>query len=394
MLQKLFIIFIFFTGVNFISIDAGAKDKKNFDGEIDVDTLDIARVLIKDKHFDRSLAVLSDIDISKTTIDKSDYYLLLGITHMSLENVESAKDAFLKSVENGVKDKMVYLFLGQIFYKLNDYQKSIEYLEKGKSAADHHAASFLLKANAWFRINNFAAAFDTLDEGIKKFPDDRQLQENRILLYIDAKLFQKAIILAEKYLSNDEVTAENYTAMSEAFIRGGEPQKAIIVLEAARLLYPDKNELTAQLARAYVKNGQELVAARLFQQAYLENEKDNEMFLLDAAELFRRHGQYYQALQLNKKISDQKTKIKQRAGILVETGQFEEIALMVDRLERLDLLKDDSILYAVAYSFFKISDFVNADLYLSKIRDSKYFDKAVELRRAIEQCRHSGWQCE
>ena len=54
-------------------------------------------------------------------------------------------------------------------------------------------------------------------------------------------------------------------------------------------------------------------------------------YVVEAAELFRRSGRLERALFLNKRIADQKAKIKQRLQILLELERFEMIVAMEAR---------------------------------------------------------------
>ncbi|MBN2340170.1 MAG: hypothetical protein JXX29_07665 [Deltaproteobacteria bacterium] len=358
--------------------------------EDDVDELGLVSVMIKDKHYDRALVLLGEINPNRAGMDKGKYYLYLGLCHLSLLNAQDAYNALKKAVSFTQKDKMAYVFLAQAAFKLEKYKETISYIEKGGEAATALEATYMLKANAFWKLNDLHGAWLTLKEGTKRFPNNVEMKRSTVLVLVEAGLFQQAVVEGKKFLADERATPDDYTAISEAFLKGGAHEEAILVLEAARLSFPNEPKLTVQLARAYMKSGNELISARLFHLASLENED----FTTDAAELYRRKGQYYKALRLNEKIVDQKVKIRQRMGILIEMTRFEEAAALAPRLFRLGLLEEAPIQYGLAYSYFKNGAFNKAEDILSKITDPVYFTKAMDLRLAIERCVASGWQCE
>ena len=115
---------------------------------------------------------------------------------------------------------------------------------------------------------------------------------------------------------------------------------------------------------------------------------------MDAAELFKKGGRPVQALYLNADVPDQKAKVRQRLGLLVELERFEEAAALAPRLERLGLTDEDAVTYALAYALFQVGKFDSAERYLKQIRSPELFGNAMELRRSMERCRALGWECQ
>ena len=72
-------------------------------------------------------------------------------------------------------------------------------------------------------------------------------------------------------------------------------------------------------------------------------------YALYTAELYRQSGQMERALCRNRLVADQTEKIKQRLTLLIEGERYEESAALLDRVERLGLLSNESIAYALAY---------------------------------------------
>ncbi|MEM7055194.1 MAG: hypothetical protein AAF446_11730, partial [Pseudomonadota bacterium] len=106
-----------------------------------------------------------------------------------------------------------------------------------------------------------------------------------------------------------------------------------------------------------------------------------------------RAGWLMQALSLNAQVIDQSRKLKQRLAIFVELGRFDQAAGMHNDLTRVGLLEDEDIRYALAFAYFRIGDFDQAERQLVQLTRADLFRKAAELRRIMEQCAEEPWLC-
>jgi hypothetical protein len=145
-----------------------------------------------------------------------------------------------------------------------------------------------------------------------------------------------------------------------------------------------------RLALCYVGDGKPLAAAQLVHRASYIDPK----LRVEAAELYRRARKLTMALLVNAQVLDQRKKLRQRLGLLIEARRFEEAAALELRLSRLGLLKDQQLVYALAYSFFRIGRFRKSERWLKQVTDPGLFRKAVELRRSMATCESQGWMCQ
>jgi thioredoxin-like negative regulator of GroEL len=195
--------------------------------------------------------------------------------------------------------------------------------------------------------------------------------------------------LGQTYFEVAEPKVEDFIAIGEALRRAGAHERARVILEEARLRYPENTKVVVHLAHAYLATGHMITAGELMQLAA----EDDPKYILEAAELFRRGGAYERALYMNSQVVDQKEKFKQRVSILLDQRRFVNISSMEARLNRLGLLQDQQILYTLAYANFKTGDYDDAERLLKRITDSELFKSAVELRRAIQVCAEEPWRC-
>jgi tetratricopeptide (TPR) repeat protein len=247
-----------------------------------------------------------------------------------------------------------------------------------------------MEAQCHWRLGDRFAAWRALSRGLKRHPADRELNRQRVLLMVDLGLFQRATEAGLRFLTRFGSDPESYVAIAEALRRGKQHHRAILILEQARLRFPATDEILKQLARSYLDDGKPLAAAELVARAAHRKPA----YRLEAAELYRRAGQLVVAMALNAQATQQKAKVRQRLGLLVELERFEEAAAMAPRLSRLGLLADEEIAYALAYALFKTQRFDLAERQLKRITRPKIFARAVALRKAMDACRKQRWACE
>ncbi len=380
--------------VIFICAESAASGApgKNREKEPEVDHLALATMMVRDGHYDRAAVVLSELVLEEQgeDFDLPRYHMLFGMVRLERNEYGDAGKSFERSIEAGQTEPVVHVFLAQALFGLGRYADMVAELGKAGGAADRLAGAFMLRAQAHYKMDDRPAAFRALDRGIRLHPDDMELLRYRVLLLVDMGLFQVAVEEGKAYLEREGAEAKDYATICEALIKGGDPQSAVLLLEEARLRHIGDVDITLQLARAYLKMGKPLTAARLFHGV----SRIDPALVLDTAELYRRAGRLTTALSLNADVTDQAAKIRQRLGILIELERFEEAAVLEPRLTRLGLLEDDSVRYALGFGLFKSGRFDRVERHLKLIRDPALFEKAVELRRAMDLCRASGWECE
>ena len=367
------------------------KDEPVDDSADEVDPLAVAALMIADKHFDRAEAVLESVDLKSVPadFDRARYYLLYGLVLLELGKYEGADAALGKSVAAGQSDKTVYLFAAQAEFHLEKYKEAVANLEKAGEEATKLPGGVLLRAECHWRAKEQRKAFEVIGLGLKQYPDNDEMKKARVLLLVDLGLYQAAMEEGLKYLSEKQASPDEYTALAEALIEGKQSERAAVLLETARLTFPENADILIQLAKAYLESGHTLVGARLFEHASNISPK----LTADAAELYRRAGRTVDAIRMNAKIADQPTKIRQRLGLLIETERFEEAAALAPRLKRLHLTDEDAVVYGLAYAYFMIGQFKESERYLKQISDGQLFEKAIQLRRIMGTCTASGRQC-
>ncbi|BCX82560.1 hypothetical protein MIT9_P2146 [Methylomarinovum caldicuralii] len=356
--------------------------------------LDLAARMVKDRHYTRALGILLKQSLPEGDSDKDvafrrRYHTIAGLAYLGLQQYPKARDELLQALAEGEAEPLLYVYLAQVYYRLGDYAKTIEAIDQTGALLDKYPQLYEFKAQSQWKLKQEGDAWKTLAQARRKFPQDARFLKRQVYFLLDKKLYRQAAELGLAYLNQVQGDAKAYAALGNALLRGGEPSLASVVLEKGRLRHPDDPILAKLLAHSYIRRDMPLAAALVLEQAA---RLDPNLYA-DAAELYRRAGALYEALNLNGKIPDPKRKRRQRLAILLALKRYEEALAMQRPLRRIGLLQEDAVRYALAYAAFKAGRLTQTETLLQGIRDPKIFRQAAELRRLIQQCEQQPWRC-
>lgn len=384
-----------------------------------VNVLAIAAVLIRDGHAERARIILNQFKTnpkdkpSKQKAQKAQYHMLLGIIYTKKGLSKSAVRHYEQAVQHGLRKPLLFVFLAQGYFRLARYQKALTALARAPKEAETIPGVFLLKAQSLWRLKRHTEAYTVLQKGRKQHPTVKAMLRLQVLLLIELKLSREAKRAFRTYIQERQTETrtaiakqttpsadpkaksplhtllDTYLMFAGAFHRQQLLPSAILVLEEAMLWSPENPVILLQLARLYMESKQPRTAAELLERAARSQPK----LMVEAAELYRRAGMFWRALYLNAQVVNQKAKIKQRLGLLIERKRFEEAAALAPRLSRLGLLRNQQLLYALAFACYKTGRYRDANKWLGRISDRDLFRKAIFLRKAIQSCAKRQWWC-
>lgn len=355
----------------------------------EVDYLALASLMLRDGNLDRAITALDQVDLSKEGLDLVRYHTLRGMTYMRRGELEPARDSLQRATEEGEAQAVVYVYLAQVNYKLEDWAAAIDALDRAGTAVERIPSVYHMRAQANWLQGEKAMAIAVLDQASLVFPDDASFQRRKVFYLVDLGLFKEAVVQGRAYLDRSQGRLEDYVALGNALRASGELDEAAVFLEQAQLRFPESSEVKKVLAHVYIERGELSAAADLLYQASLLDPA----LLPEAAELYRRSGQTFRAMNLNGQIANQEEKLRQRLALYLELGNYEQAAAMEIPLRRVGLLAEEDLRYAVAYALFKTGDFEDAERHLAQLNRPDLFRKAAELRRAIQDCAGERWKC-
>ncbi len=359
-----------------------------------VNALELAALLLRDGHPQRALSALAEQDPQDPGVDRVRYHTLQGLAHLRLSHFPQARtaleQALVAAAESGeAPSPRLYLHLARAAYALEDHRAVVDALERAGALLSSQPALQLIYGRSLWALGRHEAAWQSLVQAQRQHPDDPRFPRQRLAWLIESGLYQQAGELGVDYLRRLAQGPRDYLAVADALRRGGGVEAAILLLEQARLRYPGDAGLWRLLGQLYLSQGQRLTAAELYRRAA----EIDPRYLHEAAELYRRAGHLHLALYLNMGVSDQRAKMRQRLGLLLELGRFDQAAAMAPTLRRLHLLEDDAVRYALAYAYFKTQRLTAAERILQGIRQGPWFQKATALHAALARCREDELAC-
>ena len=363
--------------------------EKKKEEEPKVDTIALASRLFQDGFVDRATKTLAQTDLKDPEVDKPLFYLLSGLIALKRSDFNKAIVSLKQAIDLGHPDPLVKINLARAYFGKKDYPKALAVLLIVKPTVEKDSDAMLLLCRTYWELNDANKALVTIDKGKALFPKQIDFPRLEMHYLIKLGLFREIADKRKAFLSHKGIEADDITTLSEAMRKTDQLKEAEIMLTEGLVKNRRNIPMNLLLSRVLLDQDKKMSAALVLEEVAQYEEK----YLLEAAELYRRAERLDRALYLNKRISDQTTKMKQRLQILLQMERFEMVSAMEPRLARLGLLKNDSIRYALAYGLFQIKDFERSRKHLKTLKDPEVFQKSLELRQAIQECEAADWLC-
>ncbi len=344
--------------------------------------LDSAAMLLADGEPARAEAVLGRVDLSVPGLDLPRFHRIRGIAKLQQRAWAAAAADLALAVADPAGDAFLYVLLAQAHLENRDPTAARAALGRAGEAGDRLAGTWLLRARIADALEDPAGAWQALVEGQRRFPDDVDFINHQVAMLVRLGLYQEAMSRGRVLLERDDAGPDEVLILAEALRRAGEHESAALILEEGRLRHPGHDQLTVSLGFAYLAADMPLAAGELL----LRASDADAAVALDAAEAFRRAGQLERALYCNSLVPDPAAKARQRLGLLMEAQDHERAVALQPRLDRLGLLDDDALAYALAWSWFQLDDFDNSERLLRTLEDPTFFEYANQLRTEMQAC--------
>lgn len=408
-----------------ISLSASlvAKEKNTL-----VDHLAIASLLIYDGKYDKAKDELLLVDKKADNFDAAKYYTILGVLASKTDDYKNAVSNYTKAIDatktkvfkapkivhkekylfsigssekkdtapefdaaKVKKEKLekLYMYLSQSYFKIKEYEKTAKSLDLAGDKGRERASLFALRAECYWKIKQYSNAIDALNIGSNLFPKNTNLLKQKFYYFADLGLYQAAIKNAKLYMDKTNADANEYIILAQLLFEAKQVDEAIKILEIAKAKFPSSAKSKILLGHVYLKKDMPRTTAYMFKHAAYNDTS----YLKDAVEMHRRIKDYPHAIFLNSQIPDKVEKLKQKLALHIDRGEFAKVIGLKDALNRYNLLKDDNIRYALAYSYYMSKDYNSAEKNLKKIQDTDLFKKSTIIRANIEKCRNNSMEC-
>jgi tetratricopeptide (TPR) repeat protein len=393
-----------------------------------VDHLSVATLLIYDGKYEKAEDELDLVDTKSDSFDEAKYYTIKGVLASKTDDynkaitnykkaIEATKNKEFKAPKSASKEKYLfsiassdskektpkfdatkvkkekieklYMYLSQSYFKIKEYEKTAKSLDLAGDKGKERASLFALRGECYWKIKQYSNAIDALNRGSNLFPKDTTLQKQKFYYFADLGLYQAAIDNAKLYMDKTNADANEYIILAQLLVEAKQIDEAIKILESTKAKFSKSAKTQILLGHIYLKKEMKHTTAYMFKYAAY---KDTD-YLKDAVEMHRRIKDYPHAIFLNSQISDKVEKLKQKMAIHIDRGEFAKVIGLKDALNRYNMLKDDNIRYALAYSYYMSKEYDKAEQNLKKIRDDQLFKKATIIRTNIEKCRNDSMEC-
>ncbi|OGQ88862.1 MAG: hypothetical protein A2289_20855 [Deltaproteobacteria bacterium RIFOXYA12_FULL_58_15] len=268
---------------------------------------------------------------------------LLGLIELRRGKPKDAILHFQRVLQLDPSRTAIWLYLGQAHLEDAQPFKALAALREGRAAGESLPSYYRLLAKAEVGVGDGPAAHDSLRVGIERFPKDKSLQLDQVLLLIELGLFATATEAARTYLVEHVGDANGYAVVAETLRGAGRPLEAAAILEGAifgRSIAKQSDEiaLMARLGWAYAAADKHVAAARSFARAISLGGAQ----YFEAAEQFRLAGKYRQALICNANVEEPRKRVVQRLTIFIDSHSYERAAAMSAEFDRLNGWTDEA----------------------------------------------------
>lgn len=354
-----------------------------------VDHIALAERLYADGHIDRAQQALSHVDAEAEGTDLRALNMISGLIGLHQKSYQSATQKLNVAIELGEQRSLVFLGLAQAYYHQQKFGPALIALKRAQPIYGGNQAGYLMAAQCHWSQRAYGQALAALNQGEQVFKANLPLIRQAVLYLVELKLYHQAIVKSDELIRHKDITASDILAVAHALRSAGQSYQAIVLLERVRIYHPQSDRLTELLAHTYLTVNKPYTAGLLFERLAQRDTK----YAYETAQAYKRAKRFVRALAANTKVPAADKRFKQRVSILVDDGRFFEVGAMEKTLERLDLLKDDEIRYALAYAHFKSASGQKAKRHLNAIGNAGLLDQVSALRRSIVACEESGWKC-
>lgn len=350
-----------------------------------LDILGEGRKLLKSKDFSSLQSLLGTADMSFfNKVERDEINLLKAQVSVYFKRFDLARTQLDQVVQQN-NDQHAFTS-SQALLGLGQYQRALAKFQMvSPSFVSSEPNAYLVASLIFHRLNQLEKAWAAIIKGPANLPYLKQ----KLSLMVELKLYSQASKLAlqitQKY--PDDLNSLYY--LLTTLIENDLNDSALKLLLSAELQGVQSEKIYLAMAKLFFQKEMRLNAAWALERAGMYKNS----YLAEASELYLQLGKPEKAKYLNAQIKDRKLKIKRSIAHLVEKSQFPLIVAQEESLILNNLLTDDQIRYALAYSFFRVGQLKKADVHLNGIKNDAVVKKIIALKTAIKECKEEASKC-
>ncbi|MCB0355871.1 MAG: tetratricopeptide repeat protein [Bdellovibrionales bacterium] len=352
----------------------------------DVDYMAITALMLKNNYFSRAKESLNKIDLNEEDVDMHLYHSYKGIIYLHEKNYIEALNHLKLALTYDFSNTEIYLYLAEAYFQLKEYTSALESLNLIDKKVKTRTSYILLFSKINWALNKKELAYQILDSTDEKTAQT-VLQKQKWMLLKDSELYQASWVQVQKYWYLwDEKTLLAYAAN---YRKDKQLDLALQLLERMRWQFPDSADTVMELAQVYIENKMTFSAASILE----ESARQIPEITYEAATMLRALGYARRALHLNMQVADEAKSLKNSLAIYLELENYQLVSQLEPQLEKVGLLKDEEMRYAVAFAHYKVGAFQRSESQLDQLSRPDLFKKAVEIKKLITNCKEHSWSC-
>ncbi len=213
---------------------------------------------------------------SSKPIREMGYYLFQN------NQLEPAKEAFLKAAAMNKLDVFANHYLGEIFLKEGNIDLSIKHFNQAMTISPRHAGRALEFGKLLLEKDLKDKAASVFDKAISVSDDPTALRESLLKLCLSQGMQEYAVKLMKKIVADDPKRNDIRLQLGLTYRNLGDLKNALTVLSLAASAAKENCSIKLHIARIYLRQNQQLRAERVIREA-LQVDPDNR----EAKELLR-----------------------------------------------------------------------------------------------------------
>ena len=168
----------------------------------DEDPVALAGLLVREGDWERAEKVLATVDPEAKGVDLPRYWTLLGLTELHDKRASDAAVSFQKALAVAVEGReLLELHLARALLQSNDPAGALAALDRTGEVGANMPGVWLLRADCYEAMGRPDDAWQALESGNARFPDQGDLRRQQVFLLVRHGLFREARELGEGLLA-------------------------------------------------------------------------------------------------------------------------------------------------------------------------------------------------
>ena len=169
------------------------------------------------------------------------------------KNLSGAKEKFMSAIALDAEQYQGLFLIARIYLIERNYNKALEYINKSIAVVPNYPNSYLIKGDAYVKLNKIPEAIDTYNEAGKLDPQNAKIWSKLGLIYYNTKRYDEAIPAYKKVVIYDPSKTSAYVNLGAIYNIKENYEESVKFLSKATDLDPRNDVAWYRLAVAYNK---------------------------------------------------------------------------------------------------------------------------------------------